>query len=201
MDDYLKSRLGSDRIASRQVDELIGLARGLCADGVINDAEAEFLQSWLIANSDISDQPIIRDLLDRVSTMLSDSYFSPDERVELLQLLQALTGGHIEIGEILKSSDLPICSPKPILQFEGIRYCFTGTFAFGERKRCEAAVYERGGLAGSLTRQTEVLVVGAYATPSWKHSSMGNKIIKAVEMREQGLPISIVDEDHWRRFL
>ncbi|MFN7157890.1 MAG: hypothetical protein ACK4MR_04250 [Erythrobacter cryptus] len=90
MDENLKNRLGSDRISSRQIDELIGLARGLCADGVINDAEAEFLQSWLIANSDITDQPIIRDLLDRVSIMLSDGDFSQDERIELLELLQGL---------------------------------------------------------------------------------------------------------------
>jgi NAD-dependent DNA ligase len=168
---------------------------------MINEAEAEFLQSWLVANSDVTDQPIIRDLLGRVSEMLSDGEFSPEERTELLELLQGLTGGHFEIGELLKSSDLPICTPKPILQFQGVRYCFTGTFAFGERKRCEAAIHERGGYAGSLTRQTHVLVIGAYATSSWKHSSMGNKILKAVEMREQGFPIAIIDEGHWRGFL
>jgi len=201
MDDNLKNRLGGDRIASRQVDELIGLARGLCADGTINDMEVEFLQSWLVANADISDQPIIRDLLNRVSMMLSDGDFSSDERTELLELLEGLTGGQIELGEILKSGNLPLCLPKPTLQFEGVRYCFTGTFAFGERKRCEAAIRDRGGQTGSLTRQTQVLVVGAYATSSWKHSSMGNKILKAVEFRQQGLPISIVDEVHWRQFL
>ena len=201
MDDKLKNQLGGDRIASRQVDELIGLARGLCADGAINHAEAEFLQNWLIANSDISDQPIIRDLLGRVSVMLSDGDFSQDERTELLELLQGLTGGRIEKGELLKSSDLPICIPKPTLQFEGVRYCFTGTFVFGERRRCEKEIHQRGGETGSLTRQTRVLVIGAYATQSWKHSSMGNKIIKAVEMRDKGLPISIIDEDHWRSFL
>lgn len=201
MDDRLKNTLGGDRIASRQVDELIGLARGLCADGVINDAEAEFLQNWLIANSDVTDQPIIRDLLSRVSLMLSDGNFSMGEQTELLELLQVLTGGRIEIGELLKSTDLPICVPKPNLQFLGVKYCFTGTFAYGERRRCEAAISERGGQAGSLNRQTQVLVVGAYATPSWKHSSMGNKILRAVDMRDRGVPISIVDEDHWRRFL
>ena len=159
------------------MSELIGLARGLCADGAINDTEAEFLQSWLVANADVNDQPIIRDLLHRVSAMLCDGDFSADERIELFELLQGLTGGRIELGETLKSSDLPICVPRPELKFQGIKYCFTGTFAFGERKRCEAAVQERGAQYGSLTRQTQVLVIGAYATPSWKHSSMGTKIL------------------------
>jgi NAD-dependent DNA ligase len=136
-----------------------------------------------------------------VSAMLNDGEFSSEERTELLELLQGLTGGPIELGEILKPSDLPLCSPRPTLQFQGVRYCFTGTFAFGERKRCEAAILDRGGQVGSLTRKTQVLVVGAYASSSWKHSSIGNKILTAFDLREQGLPISIVDEGHWRKFL
>ena len=49
--------VGGDRITSRQIDELVGLARGVAADGVINQAEVEFLQKWLAANRAISDQP------------------------------------------------------------------------------------------------------------------------------------------------
>jgi hypothetical protein len=58
MDDKFYNRVGGDRISSRQIDELIGLARGLAADGSINKAEVEFLQKWLAANVEISDQPI-----------------------------------------------------------------------------------------------------------------------------------------------
>jgi hypothetical protein len=46
-----------------------------------------------------------------------------------------------------------------------------------------------------------VLVVGLYATESWKHSSFGTKIIKAVDMREAGAPIAIVSEAHWATHL
>ncbi|MER8413933.1 hypothetical protein [Mesorhizobium sp. M1342] len=47
MNDKFHNRVGGDRISSRQIDELIGLARGLAADGTINKAEIEFLQKWL----------------------------------------------------------------------------------------------------------------------------------------------------------
>ena len=33
MDNALLNRLGADRISSRQIDELIGIARGIAADG------------------------------------------------------------------------------------------------------------------------------------------------------------------------
>jgi hypothetical protein len=43
-----RRKVGGDRLASRQIDELIGIARGLVADNVINIKEVEFLQSgWL----------------------------------------------------------------------------------------------------------------------------------------------------------
>lgn len=72
MDDSFKNRVGGDRIASRQIDELIGLARGLVADGRINQAEVEFLRKWLVANAAISDQPLIRTLYRRVNEILAD---------------------------------------------------------------------------------------------------------------------------------
>lgn len=46
----LINQLGSDRITSRQIDELVGLARGIAADGDLNQTEVEFLQKWLAAN-------------------------------------------------------------------------------------------------------------------------------------------------------
>lgn len=47
----------------------------------------------------------------------------------------------------------------------------------------------------------DVLTIGAYATESWKHSSFGNKIMKAVEYRDMGVPLSIVSEMHWKAYL
>lgn len=52
-----------------------------------------------------------------------------------------------------------------------------------------------------MTQKTDVLVIGMYATESWKHSAFGTKIIKAVDMRESGVPISIVSEEHWMKYL
>lgn len=201
MDDVLLNRLGGDRIAARQVDELVGLARGLAADGDLNQIEVEFLQKWLAANAAVSDQPLIRTLFDRITEVLADGVVDAEEKAALLETLNSFSDRTFELGEVLKSSSLPLCDPAPSLQFEGRSYCFTGTFIFGQRKDCERAVLERGGLCGSLTQKTNVLVIGAYATESWKHSSFGNKILKATAWREEGLPIAIVSEQHWSAHL
>jgi len=62
------------------------------------------------------------------------------------------------------------------------------------------AVAALGSCAG-LSQKTNVLVIGVYATESWKHSSFGNKILKTSEWRDAGLPIAIVSEKHWVRYL
>ncbi|MET3597070.1 NAD-dependent DNA ligase [Mesorhizobium shonense] len=201
MDNKFYNRVGGDRISSRQIDELIGLARGLAADGTINKAEVEFLQKWLAANAEISNQPIIRTLYRRVNEILDDGVLDSDEHSELLDTLNSFSNRDFELGEVLKPTTLPLCDPAPTLTFSGRQYCFTGTFNFGQRKHCERAIADRGGAAGNLTQKTDVLVIGAYATESWKHSSFGDKIVKATAWRDQGLPISIVTESHWVRFL
>lgn len=201
MDEQTLNRLNGDRLQSRQVDELIGLARGLIADGALNSAEVEFLEAWLAANLAISHQPLIGTLYDRVREVLADGIADPAECQDLFAALTAFTAGDTELGEASKSTSLPLCDPVPHLVFEGRAYCFTGTFGFGQRKHCEQAVALRGGTSGSLTKTTDVLLIGSYATESWKHSSFGNKILKAVEMRNLGMPISIVSEAHWTSHL
>ena len=201
MDSEFYNRVGGDRITSRQIDELIGLARGLVADGKINQEEIEFLQKWLAANSAISDQPVVRVLFKRVTEVLADSVVDADEKAELLDTLGRFSNRHFELGETLKSTSLPLCDPAPILTFQGQRYRFTGTFNYGQRKHCEAAVVQRGAEVGGITQKTNVLIVGVYATESWKHSSFGNKILKAAEWRDEGHRISIVSEEHWVSFL
>ena len=201
MDEAFYNRVGGDRITSRQIDELIGIARGVAADGVLNQAEVEFLKKWLAANANISDQPVVRTLYARIDEMLRDGIVDSDECTELLGTLNSFSSRDFELGEVLKSTTLPLCDPPPDLEFPDRAYCFTGTFNYGKRKDCEQAVIERGAFCGSLTQKTDFLVIGVYATKSWKHSSMGNKIIKACEWRDDGLPIAIVSEEHWTRHL
>ncbi|WP_159948328.1 BRCT domain-containing protein [Rhizobium sp. 18065] len=201
MDETILAKMNGDRIASRQIDELIGLARGLIADGIVNKQEVEFLQKWLVANGSVTDEPLIRTLYQRVTEILADGSVDQQEMTELLDTLGRFADRDFELGETLKSSSLPVCSPAPDLAFPGKTYCFTGTFNFGQRKHCEAAMLERGAIVGGLSKKTNFLVIGLYATESWKHSSFGNKILQACEWRDQGHPMSIVSEEHWVRHL
>ena len=201
MSEALNVRFGQDRIDSRRVDELIGIARGIMADGRLNQEEVEFLQKWLAASQDASNHPLIRTLYNRVDAILADGVADETERTELFETLHAFVNQDIELGEDLKPSDLPLCRPAPSLNFTNKLYCFTGTFTFGQRKDCEAAVIGRGGRCSGIRRTTDVLVIGSYVSGAWKHSSVGLKIIQAMEWRDAGAPLTIVSEAHWREHL
>ena len=120
MDNALLNRLGADRISSRQIDELIGIARGIAADGLLNQAEVEFLHKWLVANISISDQPVIRTLYARVRDVLSDGVLDAAERQEMLETLNAFSNRDFELGEVLKSTTLPLDNPEPALVFSAV---------------------------------------------------------------------------------
>lgn len=196
------NQVGGERISARQIDELIGLARGIACDGVVTQAEAEFLQKWLAANSSISDQPLVHTLYARINDVLADGVLDADEAADLLHVLNEFANRDFELGEVLKSTTLPLCAPPPApLTFQNRSYCFTGTFNYGNRRACESAVTARGADCGPLRKSTDVLVIGLYATDSWKHSSFGTKILKAAEMRSEGVPISIVSEEYWTQYL
>lgn len=125
------NRIGGERISSGPIDELIGLCRGLAADGSINQSKVEFLQKWLAANVAISDQPVIRTLHDRINSTLADHVADEDECDDLIGTLHELASGPVELGESLKSTSLPLCKPAPFLTLAGQRYCFTGSSCSG----------------------------------------------------------------------
>ncbi len=194
----LFTRFNGNKINDRQCDTLIGISKGLTADGKINQNEAEFLLTWLIQSQQVSSHPIIINLLHKVDSMLEDGILDSEESKELFDILHRITGESSELGEIAKTSSLPIDDPAPLVYFEGKSFLFTGTFAFGSRKQCHEKTKELGGKNSStVTKSVNYLVLGTYVTDSWAHENFGRKIEKAMSYRDAGVPLAIITEEHW----
>ena len=193
-------RFNQKRVVDRNIDELIGFARGILADGKVDQNEAESLQKWLVAISG-SEHPILHNLLIRVNQMLEDGVLDDEESAELFETLNELTGSNFEKGEILKSTTLPLDKPEPEVEFNDSTFCCTGTFETGTRKEVEEIIINNGGKPSTLNGSTSYLVIGAYATDSWAHSSYGRKIEKALGFKQKGKDIEIISEHHLLKFL
>lgn len=194
----LFTKFNRKSIDDRQIDTLIGISKGLVADGKVDQVESEFLLSWLIQCRQTTDNPVIINLLNKVDSMLEDGVLDPDESKELLSLLHKITGDPSEIGELAKTTSLPINSPAPEVTFQDMSFLFTGTCAYGTRKQCQEATESLGGTnAKGITKKLNYLVLGTYVTDSWAHESYGRKIEKAMQYRAEGVPLIIVTEEHW----
>lgn len=194
----LLTRFNRKNIQDRTIDTLIGLSKGLIADGKIVQEEAEFLMSWLIQNQQSIDIPVIKNLLLKVETMLEDGNLDHDESTELFSILRDFAGNTSEVGEISKTTNLPINSPQPSITFAAKSFVFTGTFAFGKRQQCMDATNSLGGRCPSkVTQSLDYLVLGYYVTDSWAHESFGRKIEAAMKLQDNGCPLVIISEEHW----
>ena len=98
-------------MADRQIDQLIGLAQGILADGIVSQAEAEMLQNWLRMNHR-TENPYVSRLLDHVERVLADGVLDEDEGRELHDALMSWTGDGGTDGEEATTASLPL-DPMP----------------------------------------------------------------------------------------
>ena len=185
-------------MADRQIDQLIGLAQGILADGIVSQAEAEMLQSWLRVNHR-TDNPYVSRLLDQVERVLADGVLDEDEGRELHDALMSWTGGGGTDGEESTTASLPLDPAPRTVRIAGSIFVFTGTGIFGTRKLMQDATIRAGGaVERSITMRTNFVVLGTYVTPAWVHQSFGRKIQKAMEYRDRkGTGVQIVHEEDW----
>ena len=187
-------------VQERQIDELIGLVKGVLADGVICQGEVEYLLKWVESNRAVANQWPANVLYPRIAAALADGHMDEDEESEILSLLISAVGDRSlpEGGEASHSTALPLCHPAPTIYFAAQTFCFTGKFNSGTRGWCERQVQERGGFAASnTTKKLNYLVIGEIGSRDWLHSTHGLKIKKALEYRDAGQPLHIVSEQHW----
>ncbi len=191
------------RRRDRSVDELIGICKGMAADGVVNQAEAEALLKWLGANREISKQWPANVLYSRVCEMLVDGRIDATEQAELLDTLNQLAGP-IGAGPSPQniSTSLPLDDPPPDISFENRVFCFTGQFVSATRPECQNLVKQLGGsTVKNPTRNTHYVVVGELGSRDWAHGSYGRKIEAAVKIKSQGFPLALVAEQHWAEYI
>lgn len=161
------TRFNRNHIKRQQLDTLIGLSKGITADGRVNQPEAELLHRWLIQNHH-SENPVIVNLLAKVTNTLEQDLLDAEESAELLAILRTLVDGGSEVGEVTKTTAQPICSPPPKLDLVDKTCLFARTFAYDTRQQCQAAI-----------------------------ETFGQKIEKAMKYRGLGLPVVIVGGEWW----
>ena len=93
----MSQRLLKARLNSMDISELIGLCKGVLADGSVNLKEADFIFNWLEEYKDVIDIWPADVLYRTLSKVLEDGVLDDEERDELIELLTEITGGPISV--------------------------------------------------------------------------------------------------------
>ncbi|MDH5612243.1 MAG: BRCT domain-containing protein [Gammaproteobacteria bacterium] len=195
--------LSRSRLIDRNIDELIGICKGVLFDGAVVQAEAEMMLKWMETNRHAADQWPANILYCRIERMLSDGKLDNNEQAELLDLLIETTGPAAHLyNEPSTSTELPLTQPPPPIEYDGRIFCATGKFITGTRDQVTGIIEERLGSATTKpTKKTDYLIIGEVGSRDWIHSTFGRKIEKAVELNNKGSLINIISEQHWVKSL
>ena len=122
-------RFNRARRAERDLSEMLGLAKGVLADGLVTEAEAELLRNWALHHPDATEQWPVNILKERLDRIFADGRVQEAERQDLSSLLESIVGGTagVIVGEDA-ATELPIDRPPPTLVWQDSIFVFTGKF-------------------------------------------------------------------------
>ena len=127
-----------NRLKDSRMDELIGICRGILADGAVVIEEARFLLDWLSRNKPVRHSLAGKMLHKLLTQVLADDKLTADEESLVVEMLVKIIGGTpLDSEDSSYSATLPLDEPKPSIVYPERAFCFTGKFQFGPRKQCQ----------------------------------------------------------------
>jgi hypothetical protein len=196
-------RLLEQQRVERGLSEMIGLVRGVIADGVVSTDEAERLAKWARENPEVAVRWPANLLSRRLEQIFRDGRVDSRERRHLAALLEELAGNPGGFGDgFALATDLPVSRPEPAIVFEGSTFVIAGEMAFGPTRACEREVEELGGVCErTVSRRTDYVVLGSISAQDWAQRGFGELVDEVVQHRARGAEIAVVSEEHWAEAL
>jgi NAD-dependent DNA ligase len=181
--------------------EMIGLVRGVVADGRVTGEEAGRLTQWARERPDVAQRWPANLLARRLERIQQDGRMDARERSHLEAILAQLARNPGGLGFPL-ATDLPVDIPPPAVVFEGRTFVFAGELAYGPVRSCEREVRELGGeCERSVTRRTDYVVLGSLSAGEWAQDALGPVLDAVVHYRARRVPIAVISEEHWANAL
>lgn len=198
MSDVATRKSQDNRALNKACQVLTGIVTGIVADGHLHNMEIQMLSTWLGSNESVTHTWPGCAISRLLKEVLADGQITEEERQHLLAELQALVGNDFSDSGSADSELAKLPFDLDPVMSQGMRLCFTGEFVYGTRNACERLALKHGlePIKG-VSKKINALVVGTHISPEWVNTSYGLKIMRVMELREEGHPILIVREQHW----
>ncbi len=190
-----------NRRVNRAINELIGMLRGIVADGIVNKSETQALAKWMLLNAEVANVFPVKPIAQRLNHIYADGIVTDEECRELKELIDQTLGQQDPESVLCGPTDFPLTKPAPDVVFPRKEFVLTGNFLYGTRKDCEHQIELLGGRCSDAVHpQTDYLIIGSLVSRDWKYTTHGTKIEKAMEYAGK-YPLAIISERHWENYL
>ncbi|HEX7926647.1 MAG TPA: hypothetical protein VF678_03585 [bacterium] len=179
--------------------ELIGVCKGVIADGKVTPEEAAYLREWLAGNTHLSPIWPVNVLTRRLEAIFADGQVDAEEQAELLRMLTRISAAKpMPFAARRDAVPLPITLPEPKVTIAGRAFCLAGAFIYGTRARCEEEILMRGGrVVAEPNAPADYVVLGTLSHADWQKSPDVAKLQSVLELQAQGLHMTVITEEHW----
>ena len=166
------------------LQELQTLLETIIEDGEVTFAEFSSLRDWMENHRDLQGNYPFDRVFNALDKVLEDGKIVPEE----LEELQILFSDFVDPVKNLSFHE-------EIESLEGKHIVVTGDFAYGTRKEVFDLIESVGGIIDKgVKKVTDYVVVGVYGSENWKTGNYGGKIQKALELKDKGIAIEIIEE-------
>ena len=175
------TRLTQETLA---LQELQLLLQSIIDDGQVTSEEFNELKDWMADHRDLQGNYPFDRVFNALDRVLEDGKVEPEELDEL----------QILFSEFVDPVKCRGCHGE-ICSIYGKHVVVTGDFEYGSRSEVCALIESAGGIIDKgVKKATDFVVVGAKGSENWKTGNYGSKIQKAMELKDNGSSIEIVEE-------
>lgn len=173
---------------TKKFQEIIGFVQGVVSDNVVADVELKNVMELLSFNNSVP-----------ICALLNAQLSKAESNGEKLSLLKSFCGHYFEETGSTQawSSYLADTLPDDYV-FIGKRVCFTGDATGFPRSVLKSHLNKIGGiLSKTVSKSTDVLVVGDGCSKGWLEHNFGTKLDAACKLKLGNHGILIVSADEW----
>lgn len=167
---------------TQQLKALQNILMSIIDDNVVTDKDVDFLAEWMEYNIHLrGNYPFDRVFL-ILEKVLEDGVV---DKCELQVLLDKFT----EFASPTKST----CNC--VNEWNGKHFVLTGEFDFGSKSSVSEYIVSKGGIVDdNVKKNTDYVVIGSLGSQKWKMGKYGGKIKKAMELKDKGQSIELIEE-------
>lgn len=182
---YQKVSIANTKTSPKaSMKELVEFAQDILSDEFLSDKKILKIHEWLIENEHLCGQFPYNDLFNTCEDILADGIITEEERLYFTLLL----------SEFLSPSAID-AKPQNLDIIAGKCFCLSGNFSSGTKTSIENTIVSLGGqCAKTVTKKTDILLVGDVGDTRWLYGNYGSKVAKALQMQEKGHHIQILAE-------